>query len=205
MSDQGQPRSLAKRRLAEALARIVMNQPAQLPTAINAAVVRNPGLPKRLRGVPQSRPDGPIRPFPYNPSLLSPHRLTDVLVPLKRPSPETIEGVFAPPATSPPPKTIEDILAAPPPSTFGNEPYYQPRFVDPMYPDYYDPVPDEKNAPQGDPDPFGIERRRQEQPLRKIENAPPPLQQQRTNIEAIILEALRRRNVASTDTDNISA
>jgi hypothetical protein len=180
----------SRRRLAEALARVVMNQSAQLPTAINAAVVRNPELPRRLRGVPQRRPDGPIRPSPYNSSLLSPHRLTDVLVPLTPPSPKTMEGIFALPITPPSPKTIEDILALPKAPTFGNEPYYQPRFIDPMYPDEYDAVPDDKNIPQDDPDPLGIDRRQMEQPwLKRIENVQPHLEQ-RVQIDPAILNAL---------------
>jgi hypothetical protein len=168
----------SKRRLAEALARMIMNQPAQLPTAINAAVVRNSGFPKRLRGVPQPRPDS--KSYPYT-SLLSPHRLTDMLVPLVPPSPETMEGIFARPTTPPPPpppETIEDILALHrtlPSNKFGKLPYYPPRFIHPMWPDEYDnPVPDEKNTPQDDLDPFGMYRRQWEQPfLKRIENAPP--------------------------------
>lgn len=162
----------SKRRLAEALARVIMNQPAQLPTAINAAVVRNPGFPTRLQGRPQPRPDGPIR--PYDSSLLSPRRLTDVLVPLVPPSPETMEGILARPTTPPtppPPKTIEDILALHrtlPSDRFGKLPYYPPRFIYPMWPDEYkNPVPDEKSTPQDDSDPFGVDRRRWEQPFLK--------------------------------------
>lgn len=192
MPDQDQSHVSAKRRLAEALARAVINQRAQQPTTLNAAVAKNPRIQRVFR-----RPEGPILPSPYNPSLLSPHRLTDMLVPLVPPSPKTMEGVFARPITPPPPpppETIEDILALHrtlPSNKFGKLPYYPPRFIHPMWPDEYDnPVPDEKNAPQDDPDPFGIDRRQREQPfLRNIDNAP-PLPQRGIQIDPAILNAL---------------
>jgi hypothetical protein len=101
----------------------------------------------------------------YSGPLMSPYPSDYAQPPYASPLSNYVAGALAPPATPPSekfakrqPRFIHPGLLAPD---------YQPRFINPSWPDEYDPLLNDKDLSSHDQDPLGVLRKMQERPFLK--------------------------------------